>query len=241
MIKGVDHLTSFSSPLGCQKAPRTGSQRRHFMAPKRCPKNGMLSDPKCPPNLVFCVPCGPWKSCENVQLSSKNTCFAFSYTIASRYQKWANLATKRDPQIDQHVSKSLVKTWCVFASESDVILEPKMTPKRPQNDPHVQPNGTPGRSGGLLGVPWDPKDVPKPIWAPFWCPTWHQNVQNELQNDPKITKMTPQMTPQRSIVWGFSSEGFSSQGFSSELALEASAPKASDHGVEGFSIERSRI
>ena len=38
-----------------------------------------------------------------------------------------------------------------------------------------------------------------------------------------------------------SSEGFSSEGFSSELALEASAPKALDHGVEGFSTEISRI
>ena len=43
---------------------------------------------------------------------------------------------------------------------------------------------------------------------------------------------------------GFSSEanrvGFSSEGFSSEFALEASAPKALDHGAEGVSTERSR-
>ena len=55
--------------FGRQSAPQKGSQSYHFMTPKRCPKNGMLSDPKCPPNLVFCVPCGPWKSYENVQLS----------------------------------------------------------------------------------------------------------------------------------------------------------------------------
>ena len=44
---------------------------------------------------------------------------------------------------------------------------------------------------------------------------------------------------------GFSSEanraGFSSEGFSAELALEASAPKALDHGAEGFSTEKSTI
>ena len=105
-----DHLKSLLLIFGCQKAPQNGFQSRHFMIPKRCPKNGMLSDPKCPPNLVFCVPCGPWKSCEDVQLST-NTHVAFFLTRSppdtKNNQKQRQQGTHKSTNMSQHPSSKL--------------------------------------------------------------------------------------------------------------------------------------
>ena len=70
-----------------------------------------------------------------------------------------------------------------FDTDYAVILVSKIFQNLPKNDTQIDPNGTPGRSVGRLGEPWDPKDVP--------------TTQNDAQMtniNPKIGKIASKMT-----------------------------------------------
>ena len=128
------------------------------------------------------VLCGPWKLCENIQLSTKIECSPFSTALASGHRKWTTIRPKMEPKSDQDVVKSIPTKYNVFDIDSGVILVPNVTQNWSQNEPQIEPNGTPGRSGGRLGERWGPKVVPVSIWQPFSA----QNGTKMSKNNPKL-------------------------------------------------------